>query len=91
MCKEYDFHKLPENRQEYTAWLEKIARQENEMFIMGEITCVCNMAYRPTQLYRCYHCGIWFCPVCAKKHFGKRPKGKYNYKNYFKEKENEQN
>ncbi|KKK40288.1 hypothetical protein LCGC14_3099460, partial [marine sediment metagenome] len=29
--------------------------------------------------------------ACAKKHFGERPKGKYTYKEYFKENKNEKN
>ena len=88
MSKEHDFHKLPENKKEYEAWLEKQYEQLIESnTIDGEITCVCDLTYEIKYLYRCYYCGIWFCPVCAKKHFGKRPKGKFTYKEYCKENE----
>jgi hypothetical protein len=89
MCVKYDFHKLPENKQEYEAWMKKMAEQEIEAAKTGKVTCICNITYGLMWLYRCYYCGLWLCPVCAKKHFGKRPKGKYTYKVYFKEDDNE--
>ena len=91
MFNKTNLHKVPENKREYENWLKKIAEQELESnTIDGEITCVCDLSYEIKYLYRCYYCGIWFCPVCAKKHFGKRPKGKFTYKEYCKEKNDEE-
>ncbi len=87
-----NFHKMPENKQEYEVWMKKTLQQEIEATAMEcKITCICDLTYEIKHLYRCHDCGIWFCPVCAKKHFGKRPKGKYNYKDYFKENDNGKN
>lgn len=32
----------------------------------------CENTFAPAKLYRCYHCGSYFCPACAPAHFGKR-------------------
>lgn len=34
------------------------------------IECACGRA-RPIELmFRCFHCGLWFCEQCAPEHFG---------------------
>jgi hypothetical protein len=34
------------------------------------IECGCGRA-RPMELmFRCFHCGLWFCDVCSPEHFG---------------------
>ena len=86
-----DFNKTVENKREFEIWLNKFNNQEIEANITGKITCICDFTYSLIELYRCYHCGLWLCPVCAKKHFGKRQKGTYTFKNYIKEKKNEKN
>ena len=91
MNTKYDFHKLPENKQEYEAWMKKLARQELESNKRDVVTCICGLLYEIKYLYRCYFCGVWLCSECAKKHFGERPKGKYTYKEYFKENKNDKN
>jgi len=41
------------------------------------VTCYGHKPPFPTypiwKMYRCYHCGEFFCEQCAKGHFGKRP------------------
>jgi hypothetical protein len=33
----------------------------------------CGSVRKWEQLYRCWHCGLWLCVRCARKHFGARP------------------
>ena len=77
-------HKLPENRQEYEVWMQKLSQQTQEAETGKEITCICELSFLVIYMYKCYYCGLWLCATCAKKHFGERPQGKYTYKNYFK-------
>ena len=34
------------------------------------VTCSCGKTVRLAMAFRCYFCGVWFCPTCAKEHFG---------------------
>jgi hypothetical protein len=34
------------------------------------IECVCGRARPIEHLFRCFHCGLWFCEVCAHEHYG---------------------
>jgi len=37
----------------------------------GPPPCICCKASMPWRnLYKCYHCDLWFCPMCARPHFG---------------------
>jgi len=33
------------------------------------ITCLCGKDVPAMYAYRCYECGVFFCPKCASKHF----------------------
>jgi hypothetical protein len=35
-----------------------------------QVTCGCGRRVAIECMFRCYFCGIWFCPKCAKEHFG---------------------
>jgi len=50
------------------------------------ITCLCGHRVPAMFAYRCYECGVFFCPKCASKHFdtnrGKiKRKMNYDYSN----------
>ncbi len=32
----------------------------------------CKQGFELIKLFRCYHCGSYFCPNCARDHFGER-------------------
>ena len=83
----YDFHKSPENKQEYEAWLNKCSEQYTQSLQGDVIRCVCGKDFLIQDLYRCFYCGLWFCSLCAIKHFGERPKGIYTWRNYLLEME----
>ncbi len=34
-----------------------------------KITCLCGKIVPVMFAYRCYECGVYFCPKCASKHF----------------------
>ncbi len=34
-----------------------------------EVTCGCGKTVPVTAAYKCFYCGLWFCPTCAKDHF----------------------
>lgn len=38
----------------------------------GDILCICQRRVPIINMFRCYHCGLWLCPICAKEHFGER-------------------
>lgn len=38
----------------------------------GEMLCVCRRRIPIQFMHRCFHCGYYFCPACAKEHFGER-------------------
>ena len=37
------------------------------------ITCSCNKTIPIRNTYRCFYCGEFYCPMCAREHFGERP------------------
>lgn len=34
------------------------------------VHCPCGLSRAIELLYRCFHCGVWYCEDCAKLHFG---------------------
>jgi len=63
-------------RAEYDAHMALVHRQTMEA-IRGEIGCAtCGRSLPARWLYRCYHCGLWFCERCGAGHFGSRPVGR---------------
>jgi len=56
-----------------TAVLTIIRDQFAEMFesVLPELTCPCGRKVSIKRMFRCFHCGIWFCRVCGREHFGK--------------------
>ena len=56
--------------------LDAIYHQEKQLKqqeIDGEVTCPCGSTGLIETAYLCFHCGIHFCPRCAKVHFGDNP------------------
>lgn len=39
-----------------------------------ECACCNSETKRFIYAFRCYHCGLWFCPKCSEDHFGPKPK-----------------
>lgn len=35
-----------------------------------QVTCPCGKTLSVVRMYRCLHCGLWWCKKCAKLHFG---------------------
>ncbi|MGE4486350.1 MAG: hypothetical protein AB7C95_00820 [Synergistaceae bacterium] len=33
------------------------------------ITCGCGRTVPLNAAYKCFYCGLWFCPACAREHF----------------------
>lgn len=50
-------------------------RQFRELMDQGHasVTCGCGRSIPVRFAYHCYFCGLWFCPACARVHFGERP------------------
>ena len=40
-----------------------------------KIPCQCGKSPSLNQMYRCHHCGIWFCRTCGNEHFDKDETG----------------
>jgi len=40
----------------------------------GNILCICRRRIPIQNMFHCYHCGLWLCPMCSELHFGKRTK-----------------
>ena len=54
-----------------------ILRDQHTAARTGVPPCACCRIVLPRwqQLYRCFHCDLWLCPMCARRHFGKGPRG----------------
>ena len=84
---QYDYkaekaNQTPEQRHEV---MVSFAKQYSQAFDAGVIDCAGKRKHKETGeifdcpkrlmliwMYRCWFCGRWFCPVCAKEHFGER-------------------
>lgn len=45
-----------------------------QAFLGKQVTCRgCERDFKLVQLFRCFHCGSYFCRKCARVHFGDRP------------------
>jgi len=74
-CKPF-IHEPPKTQEDIKRKRSIVLNQQKEIISQGtveEVTCPCGFKL-PTRLaYRCFFCGIFFCPTCAGKHFGERP------------------
>lgn len=44
--------------------------QHKQMAQHALVQCVCGRRKTIMQMFKCYYCGLVFCPVCAPEHFG---------------------
>jgi len=42
------------------------------MLVHGSLRCKCQSTQPLSQMYRCFHCGLWLCEACSKEHFGEK-------------------
>lgn len=64
-------HAPPRNPQEKIEILRFARRQIDQVLDLKPITCACCEKDHPIlHVYRCYFCGLYFCRLCAKEHFG---------------------
>lgn len=40
-----------------------------EVLQHGRVTCECGESIAVMHAYKCFYCGFWFCPACARLHF----------------------
>lgn len=40
-----------------------------EVLQHGRVTCECGESIAVMHAYKCFYCGFWFCPACARIHF----------------------
>jgi predicted nucleic acid binding AN1-type Zn finger protein len=56
---------------------DEIMNQQREIYKqipkLVRVTCECGKRPDIRYAFRCYYCGIYFCKVCAGKHFGDSP------------------
>jgi len=72
-----NYHKKPETEEEYQELGDMNYQQGLEAIKTEKITCICGSPYDVFYMFRCYYCGLWLCPACAREHFGERPKGRF--------------
>ena len=61
--------------------LEWAAKSYREAYSGEPVTCRgCDRKFELIKLFRCFHCGSYFCPHCARAHFGNRTGGRYEVK-----------
>jgi hypothetical protein len=66
---------------EYEKNLEWAAKSYREAFAGEPVTCRgCDRKFELIKLFRCFHCGSYFCPHCARAHFGPRGGGRFKVK-----------
>ncbi|MCF6246899.1 MAG: hypothetical protein L3J69_06005 [Desulfobacula sp.] len=59
---------------DYMKNLEWAAKSYQAAMLGKEIPCRgCEKDFSLLKLFRCFHCGSYFCPNCARDHFGERP------------------
>ena len=64
---------------EYLENLDWAAKSYNAALRGKPVPCRgCNSIFDLVKLFRCYHCGSYFCPNCAREHFGKREESLHN-------------
>jgi hypothetical protein len=51
----------------------RVAAQLRQVGTAARVTCGCGKTLPILLAYRCFWCGEWFCPACARDHFGPRP------------------
>lgn len=67
--KEYVDLSLEEKRFVIWAQLKELGSMKKQQ----HITCLCKKVVPIMYAYRCYYCGVFFCPKCAGKHFDYHP------------------
>ena len=59
--------------QDYLENLDWAAKSYQQAMIEGVVKCRgCEKKLPLLRLFRCFHCGSYFCPNCARDHFGER-------------------
>lgn len=59
--------------QDYQANLEWVEKSYKAAMTGRAVPCRgCESIFPLFKLFRCYHCGSYFCPNCSKEHFGER-------------------
>jgi rRNA maturation endonuclease Nob1 len=58
---------------EYQKNIDWASKSYGEAARSGIVTCRgCDNPFPLIKVFRCYHCGSYFCPACARNHFGSR-------------------
>jgi len=65
-----NFHEPPKNREECDKILTIVSIQVREVLRGDDITCICGRSMDSLHSWRCFHCGLWLCKMCATQHFG---------------------
>ncbi|OGP87155.1 MAG: hypothetical protein A2031_08085 [Deltaproteobacteria bacterium RBG_19FT_COMBO_43_11] len=67
----FDIDKTPETNEEKNELLMIVANQQFQVSQCRKVmvTCHCGKKIRITSAYRCFYCGVYFCFLCAKRHF----------------------
>jgi len=68
------FDAPPRTDEERRELLGALLEQARELIhVEAKVTCPCGC--RPTLVFafHCFHCGLWFCGRCSRRHFGPAP------------------
>lgn len=76
---EFNIHDRPKTLQDVQKIRLIVHKQQTELLENNIVTCPCKKQIPVRVAYRCYMCGIIFCPKCAEDHFGKRSQMWYVY------------
>jgi len=68
-------HDPPRNQDELGKKREMLLKQRKELTAqpITWVTCICGARIALKMAFRCWFCGITFCPACAERHFGEKP------------------
>lgn len=73
MSETFSVHERPTTRQGVEALRERVREAAREA-LSGSVACAgCGVVQPLRIMFRCYFCGLWFCHVCGRVHFGPRP------------------
>jgi hypothetical protein len=70
----FNVHAPPRSPDDLQQLRVRVAVQAREAASGTVVTCAgCNQGFPLRYLYRCRHCGLWFCGACGEIHFGPAP------------------
>ena len=50
-------------------WMDRQTRELGPVVLRTQVTCPCGTSVALANALQCFHCGLYFCRLCAGRHF----------------------